>query len=446
MLRAALYARASTELQKYSTSNQIEALRHYADERGYSIVCVYEDDGRSGLDLRGRDGLRQLLMDVLAVPIPFEVLLVYDVSRWGRFQDPDEGAYYEFLCRRAGVEVIYCAEPFPHERGAMAAVIKSIKRAMAAEYSRELSRKVSIGQRRMILEGFCIGGVANFGLRRLLIDKDGRPRKVLSIGERKIIHTDRVILIPGPKNEVALVRRIFQMCGEERLGGKRIASVLNSEGRPSPGNGRWSQHTVFRILTNEKYVGTNVYGRTTGLLKQRRVNTPPVDWVRKEGAFRAIVPQVLFDKAQSVLGHVQRRLSDEEMISELKALLKEKGRLSCGLIMQRQGMPSPETYSCRFHGLNNAYRLAGYEPRRPTTPARLECDREALLQKLHELRVRRGKLSRRIIAADATMPPARLYRWEFGNLTNAYALIGYQQGSACRPRLDGRLPGAFVGL
>jgi hypothetical protein len=33
------------------------------------------------------------------------VILVLDVSRWGRFQDIDESAYYEFLCRRAGMQV-----------------------------------------------------------------------------------------------------------------------------------------------------------------------------------------------------------------------------------------------------------------------------------------------------------------------------------------------------
>jgi hypothetical protein len=30
----------------------------------------------------------------------FDVILVYDVSRWGRFQDADESAYYEYLCKR----------------------------------------------------------------------------------------------------------------------------------------------------------------------------------------------------------------------------------------------------------------------------------------------------------------------------------------------------------
>jgi DNA invertase Pin-like site-specific DNA recombinase len=84
MISAAIYVRASTELQKYSTTNQTEALMQYASEHGLNVVQTYEDDGRSGLDLDGRPALLQLLQDVLAPSPTFEVLLVYDVSRCGK--------------------------------------------------------------------------------------------------------------------------------------------------------------------------------------------------------------------------------------------------------------------------------------------------------------------------------------------------------------------------
>jgi DNA invertase Pin-like site-specific DNA recombinase len=61
-------------------------------------------------------------------------VLVYDVSRWGRFQDSDESAYYEYRCRRAKIAVHYCAEPFPNDGSVTAALLKALKRAMAAEY------------------------------------------------------------------------------------------------------------------------------------------------------------------------------------------------------------------------------------------------------------------------------------------------------------------------
>jgi DNA invertase Pin-like site-specific DNA recombinase len=45
----------------------------------------------------------------------FRRIIVLDVSRWGRFQDADEAAHYEFVCKRAGINVIYCAEEFNNE-------------------------------------------------------------------------------------------------------------------------------------------------------------------------------------------------------------------------------------------------------------------------------------------------------------------------------------------
>jgi DNA invertase Pin-like site-specific DNA recombinase len=134
MARAAMYLRASTELQVYSTKNQADELARYAQASGHCVVRTYEDDGRSGLTLDGRPGLRQLLNDILAGDPGFEVLLVYDISRWGRFQDVDESAHYEFLCRRAGVRIIYCAEPFADGDLALNNIMKAIKRTMAAEY------------------------------------------------------------------------------------------------------------------------------------------------------------------------------------------------------------------------------------------------------------------------------------------------------------------------
>ena len=104
-LRAAEYVRMSTEHQQYSTENQSAALRRYARQRSIEIVRTYADEGRSGLRLDGRDALKQLIKDVESGTADFTAILVYDVSRWGRFQDADESAYYEYICKRAGVTV-----------------------------------------------------------------------------------------------------------------------------------------------------------------------------------------------------------------------------------------------------------------------------------------------------------------------------------------------------
>ena len=92
--RAAQYVRMSTEHQQYSTHNQSDKIREYAEQRGIEIIKTYADDGKSGLSIGGRAALQQLIDDVESGAADFNVILVYDVSRWGRFQDADESAYY----------------------------------------------------------------------------------------------------------------------------------------------------------------------------------------------------------------------------------------------------------------------------------------------------------------------------------------------------------------
>src|SRR6267154_2333396 len=171
--RAAEYVRMSTEHQKYSTENQAEAIQQYAARRGLVIVRTYADQGKSGLSLDGRDALKQLIADVQNGTADFTTILVYDISRWGRFQDADESAYYEYICKRAGIGVQYCAEQFESDGSPVSTIIKGVKRAMAGKYSRELSAKVFTGQCRLIELGFRQGGPAGYGLRRTLVDQQG---------------------------------------------------------------------------------------------------------------------------------------------------------------------------------------------------------------------------------------------------------------------------------
>src|ERR1051326_3281999 len=151
---AAQYLRMSTEGQDYSLANQAAAILVYAQSHNLSIVRTYEDAGRSGLLLKHRTGLRSLLNDVTSGSPAFRAILVYDVSRWGRFQDTDEAAHYEFLCKSAGVPVHYCAEMFANDGSISSVILKTLKRTMAAEFSRELGAKVYEGQKRLALAGW----------------------------------------------------------------------------------------------------------------------------------------------------------------------------------------------------------------------------------------------------------------------------------------------------
>jgi DNA invertase Pin-like site-specific DNA recombinase len=337
------------------------------------VVRTYVDAAKSGLTLNERPGLRELLEDVEKGSPGYSAVLVYDVSRWGRFQDADESAYYEYRCRRAKIEVHYCAEPFANDSGIVSALLKTLKRAMAAEYSRELSVKVFAGKARLIELGFRQGGLAGYGLRRLLVDRVGKPKQVLHSGEAKSIATDRVVLIPGPAEEVAIVNEIFRMYALERRSPDAIARVLNERGVSWVDGRPWTRYVIREMVNNPKYIGTNVSSRRTGQLRSRRTNNPPVMWIKREQAFPAIVDHKLYAEAQRVSALRAQYSSEEELLNYLREFLREHGTMSARKINADPDMPCPQAYVQRFGSLMAAYRKIGYEPSRNV--AHIERDR-----------------------------------------------------------------------
>lgn len=383
--RAAQYVRMSTEHQQYSTENQADRIHEYANAHGISIVRTYADEGKSGLNIGGREGLQRLLADVVSGDVNFETILVYDISRWGRFQDADEGAHYEYICKQAGIRVIYCAEQFQNDGSPVSTIVKGVKRAMAGEYSRELSSKVFAGQCRLIELGFRQGGMAGYGLRRVLIDQSGEIKTELKIGEQKSIHTNRVILRPGPSEEIATINSIYLWFVEKGWSEAQIATELNLRGLTTNLGRPWTRGVIHDILQNEKYIGNNVYNRRSFKLKLKRVTNPPTAWVRKNGAFDPVVNPELFFTAQGIIRQRSRRFSDEELLEKLTTLYRAKGYLSGLLINESEDMPSSSAYRYRFGSLYRAYALVGFTPDRDF--AFLEINRR--LRQLHPQIIKR---------------------------------------------------------
>jgi len=361
-IQAAAYVRMSTEHQQYSTQNQFDVIREFAARRGMEIIKVYSDEGKSGLNIEGRDSLAQMITDVQGDTCEYSCILVYDISRWGRFQDADESAYYEYICKRAGITVHFCAEQFENDGTISATVFKSVKRAMAGEYSRELSSKVFQGACRLIQLGFRQGGAAGFGLRRMLIDQSGQEKGMLKIGEKKSIQTDRVVLVPGPKEEIATVRWMYKAFVNEGRYEQEIADTLNLRGIRTDFGRLWTRGTVHEVLTNEKYIGNNIYHRTSFKLKRKHVVNAPEKWIRAEGAFKSIIDPTLFFAAQGIILARSKRYTDEEMLEKLRSVLQKHGHISGILIDEEEEMPSSAAFRNRFGSLVTAYRMIGYTP------------------------------------------------------------------------------------
>jgi DNA invertase Pin-like site-specific DNA recombinase len=360
-IRAAQYLRMSTDHQQYSLANQADAIARYAIEHNFQIVKTYSDAARSGVRITNRPGLKQLLKDVVSGGAHFKAILVYDVSRWGRFQDIDEAAHYEYLCKSAGVSIFYCAESFNNDSSTSGLILKSLKRTMAGEYSRELSVKVKAGLVRLTSMGYKAGGCSPYGLRRMLLDVHGKPKQLLADGERKSLATERVILVPGPKREVIVVQRIFREYADENRSLTEIATRLNKENIPFVQAGKWTTTTITHALERSQYMGTHVWGRTTAYLSGPTKKVAPENWAVCPNAFRPIVSPELFERARKRLANVSCRLSNEQLLERLKLVTAESGKLTCKIIEKSSLCPSVEVYRRRFGGLMNVYAMLGYD-------------------------------------------------------------------------------------
>lgn len=356
--RAAQYVRMSTEHQQYSIANQSAAIALYAAANNLGVVRAFEDGAKSGVTIKGRKGLQELLRIVESGTADFEHILVYDVSRWGRFPDSDEAAHYEFLCKRAGVRVRYCAEQFENDNSTTSNLLKALKRTMASEYSRELSVKVSAGQRRLAGLGFWQGGTPPFAMERQHIDPTGKRRVSPKTGEWKGISTDRAVLVPGPPEAVRTVRRAFNLYTKQGKTRQEIAEILN-RGTCFRGSSKWTNTTVRLLLSAPIYKGAYAYAKRDFRRDGCKL-LPRDEWIVRENTFPAMVCEKQWNQAQARIWTEIKPWETDEMLEHLRRLWKRKGRLSSKLINEDKTVPSAVAYFHRFGSLNAAYGLIGY--------------------------------------------------------------------------------------
>ena len=353
--RAAQYLRMSTEHQQYSLANQAAAIALYAAAHNIGIVRSFRDEGKSGRSIKGRRGLQELLRAVESGTADFDQVLVYDVSRWGRFPDSDEAAHYEYLCKRAGITVRYCAEQFENDNSTASNLLKALKRTMAGEYSRELSVKVSAGQRRLASMGCWQGGNGPFGMQRLLVDQHGQPKHILGRGQWKSIKTDRIALTPGPKEAVETIQFAFDLYTKKGKSRDQIAAALNRQGR-FRGKKPWNVVTLRCLFTNLIYKGAYPYCKHNHKYKL----LPREQWLVREHAFPAIISDKQWEQANARVQEEIKPLVDSEMLEDLRRLWKREGTLNSTLINSAKDIPSAVAYHNHFGGINEAYKLIGF--------------------------------------------------------------------------------------
>lgn len=301
--KAIAYCRCSTDMQEASIPEQKKSIEKYAQEHHLEIIKYFEDEGRSGRNAEERPAFMEM-MEYAKAHNDFKFILVYDVSRWGRFENPKEATYWEVLCEKTGKKIKYCTEGYVNDDSMGAFITKVVKDSEASEYSRKLSKTSFRGHRHYAELGYHVGGGKKYGYARLLLDENGKPVKVLVDGEHKATKTQRVRLVKGDSEEVRVVQRIYDMYVNGSYGIAKICGMLNGEGVPSPRNKGWSKSTVWTILHDETYIGWIVWNRHVYKnLHEKEQNwvkyKPETEWVIYKGAHEPLINEELFKAVQA---------------------------------------------------------------------------------------------------------------------------------------------------
>jgi len=357
-LKGAMYIRMSTELQVESPENQERAIRTYAAQYGIELIKTYADLGVSGINTEKREQFQAMIDDVEQGRTAFNIVLYLDESRWGRFVDSREADYHRMRLERKNVLCQSCEKPLTLTSNIADRIMTLLRDESASDYCRQLSQKVWVGQCNLVTKGYRQGGVAGFGLRRMLLDEAGNHKQELTMGQRKSLLTERVILMPGPEDERQIVLWIYDqfiagICEAD------IATQLNAQGVKTHFSRSWSRGTVCEVLTNEKYVGNNLFNRTSGKMKSRAKPNPESEWVRKERAFEPVVDMERFCKVQGIYRERNKKTTDEELLQGLRDLYVRQGRLSALIIDEADFLPPCSLIRNRFGGLLRVYQMIG---------------------------------------------------------------------------------------
>jgi site-specific DNA recombinase len=276
-MQIALYSRVSSDRQDtdLSISAQMRAMRDYSTRNGHEVVREFVDEAESGRNT-ARPAFREMIALAKTKSPPFEGILVWKLNRFARSRA--DSITYKTLLRNKGIEVLSVNEPL--DDTPTGRLLEGVIESIDEFYSDNLAEDIKRGMRENALRGFFNGSRPPYGFRKIKVTDGNRERNRLE---------------PEPDHSVAVrtVRRMFDMVKKD-IGCKEIAKTLNQEGFRTAKGQRWGRTTVYKVLSNEAYAGTLIWGRRRGHSAIHNGEPP----VRLENAWPAIIDRGTFDLVQ----------------------------------------------------------------------------------------------------------------------------------------------------
>jgi DNA invertase Pin-like site-specific DNA recombinase len=224
---------------------------------------------RAGIDALIEEALKDQRVSHILIPRR---------DRLARPDDPIDGMRLERRLREAGLTLVFMDRIVrPLKKGRRADLGEMIATMVdydhAGEFRRDLAQKMIHAQTALAKAGYSTGGRPPYGFRRWLVRLDGSTVRQLAEGEYVRMAGHHVAWLPGPEEELAVIRRILAML--ERMPASRVAATLTAEGVPAPDadrrrtdrgvnhptSGVWHQPTILNIARNPLLLAVVSYGR-----------------------------------------------------------------------------------------------------------------------------------------------------------------------------------------
>ena len=157
MKKAISYCRCSTDKQDVSIAQQREVIEKYCQENHIKLIKSFQDEGISGITSEKRPGFMAMVDFVKKNFDDFDYVLVYDQSRFGRFNNPKEAVYWEYEIERYDKKIIYVSDPTANLSGIGGDITRTVRHYEASEFSKKLRENTIRGSEFIAKKGFHIG-------------------------------------------------------------------------------------------------------------------------------------------------------------------------------------------------------------------------------------------------------------------------------------------------
>lgn len=310
----AAYARVSTEREEQEDSFERQVAHYTAliqSKSEWNFVGIYADPGITGTRAEKRPDFMRMISDCRAGKI--KKILVKSISRFAR-NTVDALTYIREL-KEIGVGIYFESENIDTLTPG-GEVLITILAAMAEQESRTMSSNIKWAYAKKFKNGEVI---LNTGLMLgyTKVGKDEEGRAVYEINEA----------------EAKIVRRIYREF-VSGLSVTRICRGLEADGIPTKlGRKKWQHSVIESILTNEKYTGDAILGKTFKpdvLSKHRIKNEGQVPMYYAEGTHPAIIDKELFELAKAEMARRKGAKTEAVGSSKFTSKYTFSGMLICG--------------------------------------------------------------------------------------------------------------------